>query len=68
MKAHCSKACSALKGTVFPRHHHIGEKHVQSSEMEQHLVDDARHVFHDTDRQGIRAPLGRHHPGVKIGI
>ncbi len=68
MKVHCSKACRTLKGMVFPRHHHIGEKHASISEMEKHLVDNARRVFYDTGRQGIRAPLGRHHPYFKIGI
>ena len=68
MKAHSSKAYRALTGLVFPRHHHIGEKHVRISEMEKHLVDGAMHIFHDTDRKGIHAPLGRHQSGFKIGI
>ena len=67
MKAHCSQAYSTLK-SLFVRHYHIGEEHVSTSEMEKHLVEDAKHVFLATDRQGTRAPLGRHHPGFRFGL
>jgi len=68
MKAHYFKACSTLKNMVIPRHHHIGERHASISEMEKHLVDDAKRVFDGTDRQGIHSPMNRHHPGLKIKI
>lgn len=68
MKAHCFKACSSPKGMIILRHHHIGERHASISEMEKHLVDDAKRVFAGTDRQGIHSPMDRHHFGLKIKI
>ena len=68
MKAHYSQACYTLKDLFVRHHHHIGEEHASTSEMEKHLVEDAKHVFHASDRRGTRAPLGRHHPGFRVGI
>ncbi len=68
MKVHGLKAYRNLKAMVFSHHHHIGEKHVPTSEMEKHLVDGVRYRFHDTDRQGLRNPLGHCHFGFRIGF
>lgn len=68
MNALTTKAFRALKGFIVPRHHHIGDEHNPVSAMEKHIVDDAKHVFEETDRFGMASLFDRHRRGFKFGI